>query len=152
MRLVRSLCAAAALALVLGGCAGETKNIFPPRASIQQLTLQADGSWKVQLRLQNYSNISTTFGTVDAKIEIAGAAAGSVSAAPALRIGPESADMIETSLTPSPAAAQAVAALHAGNLRYKLAGRITTTDPVGDYQYAFESVLSPVPGLNGVLR
>jgi hypothetical protein len=155
MRPIRSLCAFAIVALVtllLAGCFGETKNIFPPRASIQQITVQADGSWRVQLRLQNYSNVSTTFGTVDAKIEMAGNPAGSVSASPAMRIGPESADVIDVSLVPAPAAAQAIAAAHAGNLRYRIAGRITTTDPQGDYQYTFESVLSPVPGLNGVLR
>jgi hypothetical protein len=146
MRPIRSLCAFAIVALVtlvLAGCFGETKNIFPPRASIQQITVQADGSWRVQLRLQNYSNVS---------IEMAGNPAGSVSASPAMRIGPESADVIDVSLVPAPAAAQAIAAAHAGNLRYRIAGRITTTDPQGDYQYTFESVLSPVPGLNGVLR
>ena len=153
MRLVRYCLASAALALALSGCSGgTTRNIFPPRASIQQLTVETDGSWKVQLRLQNYSSVSTTFGKVDAKIQVAGNAAGSVTASPAIRIGPESADIVETTLTPSAAAAQAVASLHTGNLRYTMAGHITTTDPSGDYPYTFESVLSPVPGLPGVLR
>ncbi len=150
---VRRNRAFAILLLVLVGCSSSpVRNIFPPRASIQQVTVQADGSWKLQLRLQNYSNVSTTFATVDAKIELAGTAGGSLSAAPAIRIGPESADIVEVGLKPSPAAAQALAALHTGNIRYKLAGRITTSDPKGDYPYTFESVLSPVPGLNGVLR
>jgi len=153
MRRVRFCLTLAVLLLALAGCfGGPTRNIFPPRASIQQLTLQADGSWKLQLRLQNYSNVSTTFATVDAKIELAGNTAGSVSAAPAIRIGPESADIVEVGLKPSPAAAQAVASLHGGNVRYKLAGRIVTSDPKGDNEYAFEGVLSPVPGLVGVLR
>ena len=153
MRPVRTCWPVAILMLVLTGCAGgPTRNIFPPRASIQQLAVQAGGNWKLQLRLQNYSNVSTTFSTVDAKIEIAGNAAGSVSASPAIRIGPESADVVEVSLKPSPAAAQAVASLRAGNLRYKLAGRIVTSDPQGDHDYTFEGVLSPVAGLVGVLR
>jgi uncharacterized lipoprotein YajG len=153
MRAVRICWVLAILVLVLAGCAGgPTRNIFPPRASIQQLAVQADGSWKVQLRLQNYSNVSTSFATVDAKIELAGNAAGSVSAAPAIRIGPESADVVETSLKPSASAAQAVASLRSANLRYKLAGKIVTSDPKGDYEYTFEGVLSPVPGLVGVLR
>ncbi len=153
MRLIRFCLVSVALALSLSGCISATpRNIFPPRASIQQLTVQPDGSWKVQLRLQNYSSVSTTFGKVDAKIQIAGNAAGSVSASPAIRIGPESADTVETTLTPSAAAAQAVGTLHTGNLRYTMAGKITTTDPAGDYAYTFESVLSPVPGLTGVLR
>jgi len=153
MRPFRICWAIAILLLVLAGCfGGPTRNIFPPRASIQQLAVQADGSWKLQLRLQNYSNVSTTFATVDARIEVAGNAAGGVSAAPAIRIGPESADVVEASLKPSAAAAQAVASLRSGNLRYKLAGRIVTSDPKGDNEYTFEGVLSPVPGLVGVLR
>jgi len=153
MRPVRTCWALAILMLALAGCVGgPVRNIFPPRASIQQLAVQADGSWKLQLRLQNYSNVSTTFATVDAKIELAGNAAGSVNAAPAIRIGPESADVVETGFKPSAAAAQAIATLHSGNLRYKLAGRIGTSDPKGDYEYTFEGVLSPVPGLVGVLR
>jgi len=153
MRLFRSCSIVGFVAFALAGCfGGQTKNIFPPRASIQQLAVQADGSWKIELRLQNYSNVSTTFGTIDGKIELAGNPAGNVGASPALRIGPESADLIETSLTPTPATAQAVSSLQTGNLHYRLTGRITTTDPVGDYPYTFEGVLSPVPGLNGVLR
>jgi hypothetical protein len=153
MRTVQACWALAILMLVLAGCAGgPTRNIFPPRASIQQLAVQTDGSWKLQLRLQNYSNVSTTFATVDASIELAGNTAGRVSAAPAIRIGPESADVVEVGLKPSPAAAQAVAALRSGNMHYKLAGRIVTSDPRGDHEYAFEGVLSPVPGLVGVLR
>lgn len=114
--------------------------------------MQADGSWTLQLRLQNYSSVSTTFAKVDAKIEVAGVAAGNVTVPTAIRIGPESADVVETSLKPSAAAAQSVAALRTGNVRYKLAGRIVTSDPQGENPFTFEGVLSPVPGLVGVLR
>lgn len=154
MRLVRLSCTFAILALILAGCAGgPRKNIFPPRASIQQLAMQADNSWKLQLRLQNFSNVPMTFAKIDAKIEIAGSAAGSVSVSPGIRVGPESADLFDASLSPAPAAAAKVAALHGnGNVRYKMTGRIVTTDPGGEYPYAFEGELSPVPGLDGVLR
>lgn len=155
MGFVRLSCAVAMFALVLTGCGGGTmrKNIFPPRASIQQISVQADGSWKLQLRLQNFSNVSTTFSKVEAKIDIAGTDAGNVDVSPSIRIGPESADLVEAALKPSPAAAAKVAALHgSGNVRYKLTGRIVTTDPAGNHPYAFESQLSPVPGLDGVLR
>ncbi len=155
MRLVRFPACIAAIALLLAGC-GEgppRKNIFPPRASIQQLSVQADGSWKLQLRLQNFSNVSTTFDKVEARIEIAGTDAGNVTVSPAMRVGPESADLVDASLKPAPDAAAKIAALRGGgNVRYKLSGRIVTTDPNGDHPYAFESQLSPVPGLAGVLR
>ena len=87
------------------------------------------------------------------KVEIAGTDAGNVDVSPAMRIGPESADLFEASLKPAPAAEAKVAAMHnGGSVRYKLSGRIVTTDPDGDHPYAFESQLSPVPGLDGMLR
>ncbi|MEO7477616.1 MAG: hypothetical protein ABIT64_00095 [Lysobacteraceae bacterium] len=156
MRLPRFARLAALLVVVgllLTGCfGGERINIFPPRASIQQLTMQADGSWKLQLRLQNFSNVAMTVATTDAKIEIAGNIAGSVSATPNVRIGPESAEPVEANLNPSAAAASAVSVSRAGNLHYKLSGRIVTSDPTGDYPYTFDGELSPVPGLNGIFR
>lgn len=144
----------ALLPLLLAGCVGggQVRNVFPPRASIGQLTVQPDGNWTLQLRMQNYSNVSATFTRIDAKVEIAAQPAGSVSAAPNLRIGPESADVVDTTLAPSPAARAAVAALRSGSIAYKLDGRIVTSDPKGDYKYHFEGQLSPVPGLPGVLR
>lgn len=139
--------------LPLSGCGGGmVKNVFPPRASIQQLTIQPDGQWSVQLRLQNYSNVSASFASVDASLTMAGQAAGRVAATPNLRIGPESADVVTTTLTPAPAARDAVAALHGGSLTYHLEGRIVTSDPKGNYDYRFDGTLSPIPGLNGVWR
>jgi hypothetical protein len=154
MRLVRLTCVLAILALSLAGCgSGLRKSVFPPRASIQQLAQQADGSWKLQLRLQNFSDVPMSFAKVDAKIEIAGSEAGSVSVSPAIRVGPDSADLFEASLKAAPSAAAKVTALHGdGNVRYKMRGRIVTTDPAGDYPYEFEGQLSPVPGMDGVLR
>ncbi|MBS0192870.1 MAG: hypothetical protein JSR34_01315 [Proteobacteria bacterium] len=154
MRLFRTLCLVALLPALFAGCAGsgQVRNIFPPRASIQQLSIQPDGNWKLQLRVQNFSNVSETFARIDAKVEIAGQLAGNVSAAPNLRIGPESADVVETTLAPSPATRQAVAAPGGGNVAYKLTGTIVTSDPKGEHKYSFEGALSPVPGLSGVLR
>jgi hypothetical protein len=153
MRIARP-CWILAFGLLLAGCGsdGPVKHVFPPRASIQQLTIEADGGWKLQLRVQNYSSISETFAKVDAKVEVAGNAAGNISVSPAIRIGPSSADVVEASLVPTPAARQAVASLRSGNVSYKLVGHIVTSDPVGDNEYTFEGVLSPVPGLPGVLR
>jgi hypothetical protein len=154
MRIARLCCALAILAMLLSGCAGEPrKNIFPPKASIQQLARQADGSWKLQLRLQNFSEAAMTFAKVDAKIEIAGVDAGSVNVAPGLRVTAESADPFDVDFRPAPAAAAKLAALRADeNVSYKISGRIVTSEPKGDYEFKFDSRLSPVPGLDGVLR
>lgn len=154
MRIARLCCALVILALLLTACAGEPrKNIFPPKASIQQLARQTDGSWKLQLRLQNFSEVAMTFAKVDAKIEIDGVDAGSVNVAPSIRVTAESADPFDVDFRLAPAAAARLSALHAdGNVPYKISGRIVTSEPRGDYEFRFESRLSPVPGLDGVLR
>lgn len=146
-----------AAAIFLAGCGGGDpwlrKSVFPPRASIQQLEPQADGGWKLQLRLQNFSSVSMTFDSAQGTLEVAGHPAGEVSVTPSLRIGPESADVVDATLKPSPDAARAVDALHGtGSVRYKLTGKITTSHPSGEHPYTFEGVLTPVPGLVGVLR
>ncbi len=139
--------------LPLAGCGGGmVRNVFPPRASLQQLTVQPDGRWDLQLRLQNYSNVSATFASVDASVTVAGTPAGRVSASPNLRIGPESADVAAATLTPAAAARQAVAGAGSGSIAYRLDGRILTSEPKGDYSYHFEGNLSPVPGMPGVWR
>lgn len=138
------------LCMALGGCFGERRNVFPPRASIQELTSRPDGSWSIKLRLQNFSNVAMTFTNVDGKLQVGGVDAGHIALAPNLRIGPESADVIDTALTAAPGAR---ARLGSGsNVRYVLVGRITTTDPHSDAPYEFTGQLSPVPGLPGMFR
>jgi len=135
--------------MAIAGCYGERKNVFPPRASIQQLTSNPDGSWSLKLRLQNFSNISMTFAHVDGKLQVGGVDAGSIALTPNLRIGPESADVIDATLAATPSAR---AKLGNGNVQYVLVGRISTSEPKRDEPYEFSSQLSPVPGLPGVFR
>ncbi len=141
---------AISLCLLLAACGGERRNVFPPRASIQQLSVNADGSWAIKLRLQNFSNISMTLASVNGKLQMAGADAGALSVNPGLRIGPESAEVIDVAVSAPNAARAAFAA--GGNVSYTLVGRISTSDPRGDTPYDFSGQLSPVPGLPGVFR
>lgn len=143
------LLAVCGVCLALAGCFGERRNVFPPRASIQELTSKSDGSWSLKVRLQNFSSVAMTFAQVDGKLQIGGVDAGRIALAPNLRIGPESADVIDAALTATP---DARARLGTGNVRYALVGRITTTDPRSEAPYEFSSQLSPVPGLPGVFR
>lgn len=137
------------LCLGITGCYGERKNVFPPRASIQELTSRPDGSWSLKLRLQNFSSVSTTFARVDGKLQVDGVDAGMIVLAPNLRIGPESADVVGATLTAAP---YAQVKLGSGNVRYLLVGRILTSDPKRDEPYEFSGQLSQVPGLPGVYR
>jgi hypothetical protein len=146
--------AIAVLALAAGCSSAPKKRINPPRASIQQLAVQADGSWQLSVRLQNFSNISTAFASVDAKLVVGGQDAGQVALSPGITVGPESADVVVARLAPALGAKLAVAsALSSGqSTAYSLSGTIATSDPKGSYHFSYDSTLNPAPGLNGVLR
>ncbi len=130
------------------------KVVNPPRASIQQLQARGDGSWQLDVRLQNFSNVPTAFATVHAELTIGGQDAGAIDVAPGITIGPESADIVAATLKPALGGKLAVAsALAAGqSQRYSLKGTIVTTQPKGSYPFEFESSLNPAPGLPGVMR
>lgn len=156
MRLVHVL-SATGLAALLAACGGPVRRVSEPAAQIQQLTVRADGSWSVDLRLQNYSSIPMRFDSLRLAATVASENAGELRAAPALSIGPESADVVSVQLAPSAAAKIAVAdALAAGRgVQYALDGELLATPDEGS-QRSFEikrkSALSPAPGLPGVLR
>lgn len=146
---------AALLLVLLSACArGPHRQINPPRASIQQLAVQADGQWQLTVRLQNFSNVPTSFQSVDARLVVAGQDAGGFALAPAMSIGPESADVATVTLRPTLSAKLVVAsALSAGqSVRYVLSGKIATREPKGNHDFSFESTLNPAPGLTGVMR
>jgi hypothetical protein len=145
------------LLLPLAACGGRSvdkKQINPPRASVQQLTVLPNGQWRLVLRLQNFSNRATRFEAVNAKLSFGGQDAGAVAVAPNMDIGPQSADTIETTIVPALEGKLAVAsALSAGaSVRYRIAGQIDTTQRGGNYDFEYESSLNPAPGLPGVLR
>ena len=157
MRTTRLLATALLLlaALALAACAGGGKRrINPPRASLQELAVHQDGTWRASVRLQNFSSVPTEFADVDARLEIGGQDAGALRLQPALTVGPESADVAVVVLSPPAGAKTAVAAaLAAGHsVRYRVSGRIVTREPKGSFAFEYESALSPVPGLAGVLR
>ena len=156
-RLARFVPLAALLGLVLlSACVsgGRDRQINPPRASLQELAVQPDGQWRLSLRLQNFSNVATTFVEVDAALVMGTQAAGQVRAQPVLEVGPNSAEIVTVTLAPSAAAKTAVAASLSGGrgVRYRLDGHIRTRDPDGNPAFEYDSTLNPVPGLDGVLR
>src|SRR5436190_8627228 len=94
---VLALCA---FALALPGCGGGgvKKQINPPRASVQQLTVMPNGQWKLVLRMQNFSNVPTQFSTLSGNLSFGGHLAGGLTATPNMNIGPESADTVEATM------------------------------------------------------
>lgn len=150
--------ALAVVVLSVAGCAiGPVRRVSEPSASIQQLTVGADGRWTIELRLQNFSNVPMRFDRVALALRTGGEAAGELRAEPALTIGPESADTAVVTLTPQAGARIAVAGALADrrSLEYVLEGTLSAganDKKARDYKLDRSSVLSPVPGLPGTLR
>ena len=151
--------ALALVALLLAGCSsGPVRRVSEPSARIQQVTVRADGSWSTELRIENFSSIPMRFENIDLTVKVAEVETGRLRAQPMLSVGPESADVITVNMTPDAAGKLAAAdALSSGrSLAYSLSGRIDATPEEGK-QRSFDldgrnGVLSPAPGLPGVLR
>lgn len=149
-------CAAAALPLTLGACSrGPVRRLFPPSASVQQLQRESDGSWSLQLRVQNFSTAPMHFDVLEAELDIGGVSAGRLTLTLNDTLPPTSAETFAARLQPSAeAAARIDAALtDRRGVGYRLSGRIRSSEPKRrDDAFDFSSVLTPMPGLDGVLR
>lgn len=154
-RLVLALIVIASLALT--ACNKTVKRVSEPAASVQELTVRADGSWTVALRLQNFSSMPMTFDNVALQLKVSDEDAGQLQLKPALSIGGVSADVVNVDIKPSSGARLVMADALAGNrtLGYSLKGTVSAT-PQEKKQRTFEiesrSTLNQAPGLPGVLR
>ncbi|HYG05338.1 MAG TPA: LEA type 2 family protein [Stenotrophomonas sp.] len=143
--------------LLLAACSSNVRRVSEPAVSIQQLTVRADGSWSLELRLQNYSSIPMQFEQVALDVSVGGQAAGHLQQAVNYSIGPETADVVTVTMQPASAARIVLADVLArsGALPYELKGTVTAT-PEEKKSRTFEvsgrSTLNPAPGLPGVLR
>ena len=154
---LKVLCAVALTALLSAcGGGGMIKRVSEPAVGIQQLTVQADGTWSVDLRIDNFSSVPMTFDTVSLAIKIGDEDAGTLTASPALPVGPESADIATIKLTPTSAARIAMADALASRqtISYSLDGTVGASADGRQRTFQLErrNQLNPVPGLPGVLR
>lgn len=134
---------------LLAGCGSgkPVRRINPPAVGIQQLAVQADGRWQIELRIQNFSTVPTVFDTFEASLEVEGVNAGSVYVKPALEIPGQSADLVSVALSPSrDAAARLTEAVRSGSFGYQLRGEVITSEPKNKFPVTRSSRLSPVPG------
>jgi hypothetical protein len=139
------------------GSNGPVRRISEPAANIQQLVVRADGSWSIELRLENFSSVPMRFEQVDATLAIAGQPPFGLRASPGLDVGPESADVVTVAVVPPAGAKLAVADALARDARvaYHLGGSVRAAPEKGSargYELDRDNALSPVPGLPGVLR
>jgi hypothetical protein len=154
----RVFLAIAATCLLLAGCTiGPVRRVSTPAVNIQQLTVRADGSWSVDLRIDNFSSMPMRFDRASLAMTLGGQAAGTLQGQPALSIGPESADVATLALAPASAAKIAVADALArgGSIDYALEGTLDAAPEDGrvrSFDVKRRNTLSTVPGLTGVLR
>ena len=67
------IAAGAALLFLLAACAsGPARRVSEPAAGIQQLTVGADGSWTVEIRIDNFSSIPMRFDALELKLGVGG--------------------------------------------------------------------------------
>ena len=147
----------AAITLVLAllsACGAPLHPINPPNASIQQLDVTPDGKWKLQIRLENFSDKTVHYAAFKATLRMGGEAAGDISLNPDMDIPGENADIVETVFTPSNEARKAFLADigQPGGTAYELKGTINIPSAGKDYKFEHKSRLSPVPGIPNQYR
>lgn len=143
------------LVALLSACAGgPPKRVYPPQASVQELRVQDDGSWRLSLRIRNFSTVPMRFSRLQASFTVGGHPAARFDLDPGITVGPGSAELIEQVFTPDTAARDAVkqALANRRSVAYLLSGRLASSEPRTDDPIEYPSRLDPVPGLDGVLR
>jgi hypothetical protein len=153
LRPLRVFLVAAALSL-LASCGPPLHPINPPSASVQQIDVLPDGRWKVQIRLENFSDKTQHYTTFKAELRVSGLAAADLALNPDLDIPGDNADIVETVLTPSADLIRAFAAdvKQPNGAPYELKGTITIPAAGKDFKFEHKSRLSAVPGIPNQYR
>ncbi|WP_300614688.1 hypothetical protein [Dokdonella sp.] len=146
MKLSAPLVALAFGALLTACASGPAKRVHPPTASIQQLSVRPDGSWQLDVRIQNFSTLPMHYSGLKATLDVAGTEVGEVDFNPNVDIIANGAEVVPLTL-------KASAKLPAsGDFAYTLKGHIETSEPKGSFPFERSSRLSPVPGIADTYR
>ena len=132
---------------------GPVKRYFPPDVRVQELTFGPQGT-TLSVRVQSFSTVPSQLEEFSLKLDLAGRPAALLEAQPGSNLLPQAAEITVLNVTLSEADAAAVrtALTERRALRYRLHGTITVDPPGRRYDIDYNSALSPVPGLEGVLR
>jgi hypothetical protein len=139
---------------LLASCGVPLHPINPPNASIQQLDVLPDGRWKLQIRLENFSDKTVHYATLKAALRVSGVAAADISLKPDMDIPGLNADIVETTLSPSAEAQKGflVDVKEPSGAAYELKGTINIPAADKDFKFEHKSRLSPVPGIPNEYR
>ena len=152
-RLLR-LTAVVALSLS-AGCMGPPPHpINPPSASIQQLDVLPDGRWKLQIRVENFSDKTQHYTTLKSELRISGIAAADISMNTDLDVPGYNVDIVETQITPSADLTRAFAldVEQPSGAPYEFKGTITIPAAGKDFKFEHRGRLSAVPGIPNEYR
>jgi hypothetical protein len=143
--------------LALAGCFGAGTKLQPPTASIQQLTVNGDGTWAAVVRFQNYSyDTGMHVYAIDADLTFNGKPAGHVALSPALDIPAMDADIATATFKPDPAGAAVLAAAKRNAIQYELKGTLSVGKGEKGGAQSFKldgkGYISPVPGVSNIWR
>ncbi|MGH8184009.1 MAG: LEA type 2 family protein [Rhodanobacteraceae bacterium] len=143
--------------LALAGCFGAGTKLQPPTASIQQLTVNSDGTWAAVVRFQNYSyDTGMHVYAIDAALSVDGKPAGHVTISPALDIPAMDADIATATFKPDDAGAAALAAAKRNAVQYELKGTLSvgkgTQGKAQPFKLDGKGYISPVPGVSNIWR
>jgi hypothetical protein len=143
--------------LMLAGCFGAGTKLQPPTASLQQLTVNSDGSWAAVVRFQNYSyDTGMHVYAIDADLTFNGKPAGHVAFSPALDIPAMDADIATATFKPDAAGAAALKAAKRNAVQYELKGTLSVGKGEKGSAQSFKldgkGYISPVPGVSNIWR
>ena len=149
--------ALASAALMLAACTGFGTKLQPPTASIQQLTVNSDGTWAAVVRFQNYSyDTGMHVYAIDAELTLDGKPAGHVAFSPALDIPAMDADIATATFKPDTGGAAALAAAKRNAVQYALKGTLSVGKGEKGGAQSFKldgkGYISPVPGVSNIWR
>ncbi|MGH8153318.1 MAG: hypothetical protein ACREPF_11390 [Rhodanobacteraceae bacterium] len=147
-----------ALAVVfLAGCSTMGTKLQRPDASIQQLTVNSDGTWAVVVRFQNNSfDTGMHVYAIDAGLTLNGKPTGQITVSPGLDIPAMDADIATASIRPEAAGAAVLGGAKGGQVHYELKGTLSvgkgSTGKARQFQLHGNGYISPVPGVSNIWR
>ncbi|MEO6801045.1 MAG: hypothetical protein ABI178_14000 [Rhodanobacter sp.] len=148
------------LGAALVACGPKKKSVFPPTLSIQQLSVLANGQWRVTLRIQNNSYGEMDFKSLEGQLKMGALAPIRLHANFERDIPELAGDVLLLDVLPTAAMSktltEAAAKGSAGAVAYHISGSISAKPEqekrARDFDFDGNGWISPVPGIPDTWR